>query len=119
MMISYQELVRTFPKHPFNEEKIRKLAGKDFDRASNMESMENHEYVKGWGLYLSRTHEINVPTLVIHGTDDPIIPHEHGAHLSKIISNAVLVTLDGAGHELHYDDWDEIINALSKHAASL
>ncbi|EHA9309863.1 alpha/beta hydrolase [Escherichia coli] len=106
-------------KHPFNEEKIRKLAGKDFDRASNMESMENHEYVKGWGLYLSRTHEINVPTLVIHGTDDPIIPHEHGAHLSKIISNAVLVTLDGAGHELHYDDWDEIINALSKHAASL
>ncbi|EFN8543169.1 alpha/beta hydrolase, partial [Escherichia coli O117] len=34
-------------------------------------------------------------------------------------SNAVLVTLDGAGHELHYDDWDEIINALSKHAASL
>lgn len=58
-------------------------------------------------------------TLVIHGTDDPIIPYEHGVHLSKIIPNAVLATLDGAGHELHYDDWNEIINALSKHAANL
>ncbi|CUU45776.1 pimeloyl-ACP methyl ester carboxylesterase [Clostridium beijerinckii] len=53
---------------------------------------------------MSRTDEISVPTLVIHGTDDPIIPYEHGVHLSKIISNAVLITLDGAGDELHYND---------------
>ncbi|MFT9846305.1 alpha/beta fold hydrolase [Aneurinibacillus sp. REN35] len=80
--------------------------------------MLSNGYVKGWGLYLSRTHEINVPTLVIHGTKDPIIPYEHEVHLSKIIPNAVLVTLAGARHELHYDDWEEIINAISKHAAS-
>ncbi|HIT90379.1 alpha/beta hydrolase [Psychrobacillus sp. BL-248-WT-3] len=106
------------PKHPFNEEKIRKLAGEDFKRTTKLQSMENHQYVKGWGSYLSRTHEINVPTQVIHGTKDPVVPYEHGAYLSKIIPNAVLVTLDGAGHELHYNDWEEIINAISKHAVS-
>ena len=106
------------PKYPFNEEKIRKLAGEDFKRTTKLQSMENHQYVKGWGSYLSRTHEINVPTQVIHGTKDPVVPYEHGAYLSKIIPNAVLVTLDGAGHELHYNDWEEIINAISKHAVS-
>lgn len=105
-------------KHPFDEEKIRNLAEADFNRANNLQSMENHGYVKGWGLYLSRTHEIKVPTLVIHGTKDPIIPYEHGVHLSKIIPDAVLVTLDGTGHELHYDEWDVIIHAISKHASS-
>ena len=69
-------------------------------------------------MYLSRTSEINVPTLVIHGTEDPIIPYEHGVYLSEVIPNAVLVTLEGAGHELHYNDWDKIINAISKRVSS-
>lgn len=106
-------------KHIFDEEKIRRLNEEEFDRASNLQSMENHGFIKGWGSYLSRTNEINAPTLVIHGTDDTIIPYEHGIHLSEVIPNAVLVTLEGTGHELHHNDWDEIINAISKHAANL
>lgn len=106
-------------KHVFDEEKIRRLNEEEFDRASNLQSMENHEFIRGLGLYLFRTSEINAPTLIIHGTEDPIIPYEHGVHLSKIIPNAILVTLDGTGHELHYNDWDEIINAISKHAGNL
>jgi pimeloyl-ACP methyl ester carboxylesterase len=105
-------------KHPFDVERIRKLAEEDFERANNLKSMENHEFVKGWGSYLSRTHEINTPTLVIHGTEDPIIPYEHGVHLSKIIPDTVLSTLDGAGHEIHYNDWNKIIIAISNHAIS-
>ena len=106
-------------KHIFDEEKIRRLNEEEFDRASNLQSMENHGFIKGWGSYLSRTNEINAPTLVIHGTEDPIIPYEHGIHLSEVIPNAALVTLEGTGHELHHNDWDEIINVISKHAANL
>ena len=106
-------------KHIFDEEKIRRLNEEEFDRASNLQSMENHGFIKGWGSYLSRTNEINAPTLVIHGTEDTIIPYEHGIHLSEVIPNAVLVTLEGTGHELHHNDWDEIINAISKHATNL
>lgn len=111
--------ILTGSKHVFDEEKVRRLNEEEFDRASNLKSMENHGLIRGWGFYLSRTSEINVPTLVIHGTEDPIIPYEHGVHLSKIIPNVVFVTLDGTGHELHYNDWDEIINAISKHTANL
>lgn len=70
-------------------------------------------------MYLSRTSKINASTLVIHGTEDPIIPYEHGVHLSDIIPNAVLVTLEGAGHEIHCNDWNKIINSISKRASSL
>lgn len=103
-------------KYIFDEKRIRKLNEEEFDRASNLQSRENHGFIRGWGAYLSRIDEINAPTLVIHGTKDPIIPYEHGVHLSGIIPNSVLVTLDGAGHELHYNDWDKIINAISKRA---
>ena len=106
-------------KHIFDEEKIRRLNEEEFDRAINLQSMENHGFIKGWGSYLSRTNEINAPTLVIHGTEDTIIPYEHGIHLFEVIPNAVLVTLEGTGHELHHNDWDEIINAISKHATNL
>lgn len=111
--------ILTSSKRVLDEEKVRRLNEEEFDRASNLQSRENHGFIRGWGSYLSRTDEISLPTLVIHGTDDPIIPYEHGVNLSKVISNAVLVTLDGAGHELHYNDWDKIINAISKHVASL
>lgn len=103
-------------KYIFDEKRIRKLNEEEFDRASNLQSRENHGFIRGWGSYLSRIDEINAPTLVIHGTKDPIIPYEHGVHLSGIIPNSVLVTLDGTGHELHYNDWDKIINAISKRA---
>lgn len=106
-------------KHIFDEEKIRRLNEEEFDRAINLQSMENHGFIKGWDSYLSRTNEVNAPTLVIHGTEDTIIPYEHGIHLSEVIPNAVLVTLEGTGHELHHNDWDEIINAISKHATNL
>lgn len=105
-------------KNIFDEEKIRRLNEEEFNRASNLQSIDNHGFIRGWGLYLSRTSEINVPTLVIHGTEDPIIPYEHGVYLSEVIPNAVLVTLEGAGHELHYNDWDKIINAISKRVSS-
>ncbi|WP_278044702.1 alpha/beta fold hydrolase [Senegalia massiliensis] len=116
-MINRSKLIVGF-RHPFDVERIRKLAEEDFDRANNLKSMENHGFVKGWGSYLSRTDEINTPTLVVHGTEDPIIPYEHGVHLFKIITDAVLITLDSAGHELNYNDWNKIIIAISKHAIS-
>ncbi|MGG4217974.1 alpha/beta hydrolase [Paenibacillus jamilae] len=102
-------------KYPFDENKVYQLAKEEWKRSNNMASMNNHAMLSGGESYLARTEEINVPTLVIHGTEDPIIPYEHGIHLANEIPGAVLLTLEGAGHELHYDDWDLIIDSISKH----
>ncbi|USB33202.1 alpha/beta hydrolase [Paenibacillus sp. YPG26] len=104
-------------KHPFNEKKIGMLAGEEFARSNNMASMNNHALVTGGESYLGRTSEIKVPALIIHGTEDPIIPYAHGQHLANEIPGAVLLTLEGSGHELHEDDWDIIIESISKHTS--
>ncbi|MBE7899920.1 alpha/beta hydrolase [Paenibacillus polymyxa] len=102
-------------KHPFDENKVYQLAKEDWKRSNNMASMNNHAMLSGGESYLARTGEITIPALVIHGTEDPIIPYEHGMHLANEIPGAVLLTLEGAGHEIHYDDWDLIIDSVSKH----
>lgn len=104
-------------KHLFDEKKVRVLAEKEFARGSRIASMTNHALLTGGESYLVRTNEINVPSLVVHGTEDPIIPYEHGENLANEIPGAVLLTLEGTGHELHYDDWDLIIHSISKHTS--
>jgi pimeloyl-ACP methyl ester carboxylesterase len=45
-----------------------------------------------------RLAEVAVPTLVIHGSDDKIVPLEGGRALADGIPNSKLVIIDGAGH---------------------
>lgn len=104
-------------KHPFDEQKVGFIAKKEFTRSNNMASMNNHALLAGGESYLVRTGEINVPALIIHGTEDPIIPYEHGINLANEIPGAFLMTLEGTGHELHYDDWDLIIDSITKHTS--
>ncbi|MDQ0899035.1 alpha/beta fold hydrolase [Paenibacillus sp. V4I7] len=102
-------------KHTIDEKRIYDLASEEVKRSRNMASMNNHGMVTGGEFYLVRTGDIDVPALVIHGTEDPIIPYEHGVALACAIPEAVLLPLEGTGHELHHEDWDTIIDAIFNH----
>lgn len=43
---------------------------------------------------------IRVPTLILHGTDDPLIPYTHATTYARLIPGANLVKMEGVGHEL-------------------
>ncbi|WJH35506.1 alpha/beta fold hydrolase [Paenibacillus sp. CC-CFT747] len=105
-------------KHHFNEAKVGMLADKEFTISNNVASMTNHALVTGGESYLARTAEITVPALIVHGTEDPIIPYEHGRYLASEIPGAVLLSLEGTGHELHEDEWEFIIQSISNHTSS-
>lgn len=105
-------------KHPFDEKRVHDLAALEVNRSRNMASMNNHGLVTGGETYLTQTRNIAAPALVIHGTEDPIIPYAHGLALSEAIPGAHLLTLNGSGHELHVGDWDAIIDAISRHIAA-
>ena len=54
-----------------------------------------------------------VPTLVIHGADDPLVPLAHGRATARAIPGAKLLVLEGLGHGIAYPAlWDEIVNAI-------
>jgi pimeloyl-ACP methyl ester carboxylesterase len=43
---------------------------------------------------------VTVPTLIIHGTRDPIVTYNHGRRFAEALPNARLVTFDGGGHSV-------------------
>ncbi len=99
---------------PFDELKAVKKAGIEFDRAKNLQSMYNHSKLTGGDEYINQIKNIAVPTLVVHGTEDPVLPYAYGASLAEEIPTATLLTLTGSGHENHYDDWDAIIEGIAR-----
>ncbi|WP_279583359.1 alpha/beta hydrolase [Fodinicola feengrottensis] len=85
---------------PFDEPAARALAVQVFDRTKNMAAGQNHWMLEGGASQRHRLAEISLPTLVMHGTEDPLFPYGHGVALAREIRAARLVPLEGAGHEL-------------------
>lgn len=68
-----------------------------------------------------RTHalrSVDVPTLVVHGSDDPVLPIAHARALVAAIPRANLVIVDGLGHAVPWGHWDIILDALMPHLAA-
>ena len=60
--------------------------------------------------------DIAVPTLVVHGRDDPMFPLPHGEALAREIPGAHLLVLDGMGHEVPPPPtWETLVPALLTH----
>lgn len=98
----------------YNLDEIYQMIELDVSRAIDYNSKLNHSFAKVTGDELTRIIDIHCPTLVIHETVDNVIPHIHGEMLSKTIPNANLLSLVGAGHELHPDDYTLIIDNILK-----
>jgi pimeloyl-ACP methyl ester carboxylesterase len=58
-----------------------------------------------------------VPTLVIHGSADPLIRVEGGRATAAAVPGATLLVIEGMGHDLPRGTWPPIIQAIGKHAA--
>lgn len=43
---------------------------------------------------------IAVPTMVIHGTDDPLVPISNGMEVANLVPNAEFISIDGLGHNI-------------------
>jgi pimeloyl-ACP methyl ester carboxylesterase len=102
-------------ERPFDEAAARDLVQRDVKRARNFAAAQNHDrliHADSSGKSLSA---ITVPTLVIHGTADPMFPIEHGEALAREIPGATLLPLKGAGHGIFRDDWETIVRAILHH----
>ena len=107
------------------EDNLRDLAGGDAetsreqrmrDRGFYPESMERHLMA----IFKSgdRTEEVGTitsPTLVIHGSEDPLVPPEHGIHTAEQVEGARFVLVEGMGHNLPEALHPQIIGLISGH----
>ncbi len=75
-------------------------------------SQQHHEAVYRSGSRYARLKEIRIPTLIIHGVNDPFIPIEHSKKLASIIPNSKTKWFENMGHDLPPIIFNSLINEL-------
>lgn len=60
--------------------------------------------------------KVAVPTLVIHGAVDPLVPLDAGRETAAMIPGARLYVIDRMGHALPMSMWTEVIDQIASHA---
>jgi pimeloyl-ACP methyl ester carboxylesterase len=101
----------------FDEAAWCQLVRRDVERARDIAASANHSVIPEGDVPSEPISSIAVPTLVIHGTADPMFPLAHGQALAKEIPGATLLMLEGAGHGVDRADWETIAHAIAEHTA--
>ena len=102
---------------PEDEARDRALAERCFARGLNAAGVGRQlRAILASGSRKARLHTVKAPTLVIHGTKDPLVHPAGGRDTAASIPNAKLLMIDGMGHALPIRMWPEIIDAIAAHA---
>jgi pimeloyl-ACP methyl ester carboxylesterase len=102
---------------PQDEALDRSRAERTFERGLNPAGVGRQlRAILASGSRKERLRAVKVPTLVIHGTVDPLVRPEGGKDTAASIPGAKLLMIQGMGHALPIPMWPQIIDAIDKHA---
>lgn len=113
------DLFRTLtgPRFGFDEDWVRDLVARAYDRSfcprgtarqlvAVMTQSDRRAALKG----------VRVPTLIIHGDADPLVPFEAGKDAAEAVPGAELKIMEGMGHDLpHGEAWTRIAKDIIAH----
>jgi pimeloyl-ACP methyl ester carboxylesterase len=98
---------------------VREIAGRSFDRGRGDQRGQARQLgaIAASGNRTRELRRITAPTLVIHGTDDPLIRPSGGRATARAIPDARLIEIEGMGHDLPRAAWDRILEGIATNAA--
>ena len=102
---------------PEDEARDRARAERIFERGINPAGVARQlRAILASGSRKARLGQVKAPTLVIHGTVDPLVRPEGGKDTAASIPGAKLLMIDGMGHALPIPMWPQVIDAIATHA---
>jgi pimeloyl-ACP methyl ester carboxylesterase len=102
---------------PEDEARDGPLAMRAYERGLNPAGVGRQlRAVLASGSRKPRLHAVKAPTLVIHGTVDPLVHPDGGRDTAASIPGAKLLMIEGMGHALPIPMWPQIIDAIDRHA---
>jgi pimeloyl-ACP methyl ester carboxylesterase len=106
---------RGLPREP---EEIRELATLSYERDHDPAGPGRQlAAIIASGDRTAELREIQAPTLVLHGSVDPLVRPSGGRATARAIKGAQLKTIEGMGHDLPRAAWPQIIDAIAANAA--
>ena len=104
------------PGFPFDEDLMRDLVTRSYDRCFYPQGMVRQmAAIIAHGNRKPSLAGITAPTLVIHGSEDPLLPVEGGKDTKESIPGAELLIIDGLGHNLPRGVWPQLVDAIAAH----
>ena len=101
------------PKYPANEDEIRARYLSDYARANYPVGFTRQmAAVMASGDRREALRKIKVPTMVVHGIDDPLVPIQGGRDTAAVITGAELREIPGMGHDLPAPLYGAIVDAV-------
>lgn len=104
------------PGFPFDEQRIRENAARAYDRGFYPQGYARQMVaIMAHGNRTERLKGVRAPTLVIHGSADPLVPVEGGKATADAIDGAELLIIDGMGHDFPEGAWPQLVDAIAAH----
>ncbi len=79
--------------------------------------LRQFDAILGTGSLVRYTRRITAPTVVIHGSEDPMVRPRNGRNVARVIAGARYVVVDGMGHDLPEPVWRPVVEALAENFA--
>ena len=104
------------PGAAFDEARAREVAASLYDRCFYPEGMARQFLaLLASGNRKPALAGLTLPTLVIHGDRDPLVPVVHGKDVAEAVPGAELLIIEGMGHYLSREAWPSIVAAIVAH----
>lgn len=103
LLAHYMQTMRMMgsPGFPMSREEMKARTHRWIERAYHPAGTARQMLaIMATGSRVKYLRRIQVPTLVIHGRADPLVPVAHGKHTASCIPDAELEIIDGMGHDL-------------------
>ena len=110
----YVVLLKDIMSVPEHLTEIRVFEGRILKRLKSKHHIHNHAFALAKSCDLHKyLHTITLPTLIIHGVEDSILPVSHGRALHNAISNSKYLEIENMGHCFTHDIFRMIASEIS------
>jgi pimeloyl-ACP methyl ester carboxylesterase len=105
------------PAYRPDEAHVREVAAATYDRCHYPAGTARQlGAILASGSRTAALSELDVPTVVIHGESDPLVPLRAGRATAAAIPNAELIAIPGMGHDMPRELWPTFVDAIARNA---